>query len=129
MRVMLMLLLGTMLMWVTHVRAAPACEGRELAVTAQIHDYAHVQSAQLLRSRELVARVYEKIGVRLDWLPTLQQPIRRAQSEEEDIRPPARIAQLAVIIKTDEMAQAWQRSRWRPRVCGRAGRWWNGPNA
>jgi len=105
MRVMLILLLGTMLMWVTHVRAAPACADPKLAVTAQIHDYAHVQSVQLSRSRELVARVYEKIGVRLDWLPTLQQPIRRAQSDMDDIRPPERIAQLAVIIETDEMAK------------------------
>jgi hypothetical protein len=105
MRVMLMLLLGTMLMWATHVRAAPACADRELAVAAQIHDYAHVQSVQLLRSRELVARVYEKIGVRLEWLATVQQPIRRAQSDVEDIRPPAQIAQLTVIIETDEMAK------------------------
>ena|SRR5687768_4858440 len=105
MRVMLMLLLGTMLMWTTDVRTAPACTDREFTVTAQIHDYAHVPSVQLLRSREIVARVYAKIGVRLDWLATVQQPIRRAQAEVEDIKPSAQVAQLTVIIETDEMAK------------------------
>jgi hypothetical protein len=95
-----------MLLLTTHVRAAPACTDRDLAVTAQIHDYARVQPAQLLRSRALVARVYEKIGVRLDWLATVQQPIRQAEPDVEGTRPPAQIAQLTVIIETAEMAKS-----------------------
>jgi hypothetical protein len=105
MRVILMLLLGTMAMGATHLRAGAVCTDREIVVTAQIHDYAHVQAVQLLRSREIVAQVYERIGVRLDWLATVRQPVRREQSDVEDIRPPAQIAQLTVIIETDEMAK------------------------
>ena len=101
---MLMLLLGAMLTWATHLRAAPACADRELAVTAQVHDYVHVQPVQLLRSRELVARIYEKIGVRIDWLATVQQPIRRTPSEVSEVARAAEIAQLTVIIETGEMA-------------------------
>jgi hypothetical protein len=102
---MLMLLSGTMLMWATQLRAAPGCADRELVVTAQVHDYAHVQPVQLLRSREIVARVYERIGVRLDWLATVRQPVRRPPSDVEEIKPPAQIAQLTVIIETNEMAK------------------------
>jgi len=104
MRMMLMLLLGTMLTWATHLRAAPACADRELTVTAQVHDYVHVQPAQLSRSRELVAQIYEKIGVRVDWLATVQQPVRRSESEVADVARSAEIAQLTVIIETGEMA-------------------------
>jgi hypothetical protein len=102
---MFVLLLGTMLIWATHVRAVPACTDRELAVTAQVHDYARVQAEQLLRSSALVARVYEKSGVRLDWLDTVQQPIRRSSSAVRDITSSPQVAQLTVIIVTDEMAQ------------------------
>ncbi len=105
MRVMIVLLLGTVPIWTTHVRAAPPCTDRGLAVTAQVHDYAHVQPAQLLRSRALVARVYEKIGVRLDWFDTVQQSIRRPPLADEDTRPPVRIPELTVIIMAGEMAK------------------------
>ena|SRR5687767_7429997 len=104
MRVMFMLLLGSMLIAPARVRSGPACSDRVLPVIAQVHDYAHVQSAQLLRSIELVERIYGKIGVRLEWLDTVQQPVRRAPSIEVDITPPARIPQLTVIIVTGEMA-------------------------
>lgn len=104
MRVMFMLVLGTLLITPMRVRSAPACSDRGLAITAQVHDYAHVNATQLRRSSELVASIYEKIGVQLEWLGPVQHPVRRAPLVEEGIRPPARVAQLTVIIVTGAMA-------------------------
>jgi len=43
------------------------------AVSIRIHDYAHIEDAALARAQEVVSGMYDKIGVRTDWLEPLQQ--------------------------------------------------------
>lgn len=51
-----------------------AAEGdEERAVRIRIHDYAHIEDAELARAQEVVSGTYGAIGVRTDWLEPLQQ--------------------------------------------------------
>jgi hypothetical protein len=53
---------------------ALAAEGDEArTVSVRIHDYAHIQDAELARAQEVVSGMYGAIGVRTDWLEPLQQ--------------------------------------------------------
>ena len=77
----------------------------ELAVTIQIHDYCRVSSGSLTRARAVVTAMYERIGVRTEWMGVVQQrvgghpgPARR----DELSRIP--IAQVTLIILTPKMA-------------------------
>jgi len=48
-------------------------EGDEArAVSIRIHDYAHIEDAELARAQEVVSGMYGAIGVRTDWLESLQ---------------------------------------------------------
>jgi len=47
----------------------------ELAVTIQIHDYCRVSSGSLTRARKVVTAMYERIGVRTEWLGVVQQRV------------------------------------------------------
>ena len=70
----------------------------ELAVTIQIHDYCHVSSGSLTRARAVVTAMYERIGVRTEWIGVVQQPARR----DDVSRIP--LAQVTLIILTPKMA-------------------------
>ncbi len=50
-----------------------AAGGETRAVSIRIHDYAHIQDAELARAQEVVSGMYSAIGVRTDWLESLQQ--------------------------------------------------------
>ena len=77
-------------------------EGDEArAVSIRIHDYAHIQDAELARAQEVVSGMYGAIGVRTDWLEPLQQ------SEgvfDGACAPDCKPSDLMVIILTSAMA-------------------------
>jgi len=82
----------------------PPCVEDHLAVTAQVHDYWHVQGESLARASDIVTRLYDRIGVRIDWYPPLKKDVRRPGSAIG--REPSRIpvAKLTVIVLTPDMA-------------------------
>ncbi len=87
-------------------RSAPdaQCVDNHLTVTAQIHDYWHLSRESLAGASDVVARLYERIGVRIDWYPTVKKDVRRpgAAVGREPSRVP--VAKLTVIVLTPEMA-------------------------
>jgi len=87
-------------------RSAPdaQCVDNHLTVTAQIHDYWHVSRESLAGASDVVARLYERIGVRIDWYPTVKKDVRHPGSAVG--REPSRVpvAKLTVIVLTPEMA-------------------------
>ncbi|HYS24186.1 MAG TPA: hypothetical protein VEP46_01245 [Vicinamibacterales bacterium] len=80
------------------------CVDNQLTVTAQIHDYWHVSRESLAGASDVVARLYERIGVRIDWYPTVKKDVRHPGSAVG--REPSRVpvAKLTVIVLTPEMA-------------------------
>src|SRR5262245_43780978 len=75
----------------------------ELAVTIQIHDYWHVSSQSLMRAREVVAAMYERIGVKTEWMGVVQQSERHPGSAPRDSISRIPIAQVTLIILTPKM--------------------------
>ena len=76
----------------------------ELAVTIQIHDYWHVSNQSLIRAREVVTAMYERIGVRTEWMGVVQQSERHPGSAPRDSISRMPIAQVTLIILTPKMA-------------------------
>jgi len=76
----------------------------ELAVTIQIHDYWHVSSQSLSRAREVVTAMYERIGVRTEWMGVVQQSESHPGSPRRDSISRLPIAQVTLIILTPKMA-------------------------
>jgi len=76
----------------------------ELAVTIQIHDYWHVSSESLTRARAVVTAMYERIGVRTEWMGVVQQSERHPGSAPRDSISRIPIAQVTLIILTPKMA-------------------------
>jgi hypothetical protein len=76
----------------------------ELAVTIQIHDYWHVSSDSLARARKIVTTMYERIGVRTEWMGVVQQSERRPGSAPRDSISRMPIAEITLIILTPKMA-------------------------
>jgi len=76
----------------------------ELAVTIQIHDYWHVSSESLARARAVVTAMYERIGVRTEWIGVLQQSERHPGSAHRGTNSQLPIAQVTLIILTPKMA-------------------------
>ncbi len=76
----------------------------ELAVTIQIHDYWHVSSRSLTRAREVVTAMYERIGVRTEWLGVVQQSEWHPGSPRREAISRLPIAQITLIILTPKMA-------------------------
>jgi hypothetical protein len=77
-------------------------EGDEArAVSIRIHNYAHIQDAELARAQEVVRGMYGAIGVRTDWLASLQPSDGVFDdSVARDCKP----SDLMVIILTSAMA-------------------------
>src|SRR5688572_14034172 len=88
------------------VRFTSASEqsGEELSLTLRIHDYSSVPSDSLSRATAIVTRMYEKIGVRTEWMGVARPAERRDASRRRDETPPRPAAQLTIIILTPEMA-------------------------
>jgi hypothetical protein len=76
----------------------------ELPVTIQIHDYWHVSNQSLTRAREVVTAMYERIGVRTEWMGVVQQSERHPGSAPRDSISRMPIAQVTLIILTPKMA-------------------------
>ena len=76
----------------------------ELAFTIQIHDYCHVSSASLTRARAVVTAMYERIGVRTEWLGVVQQRVGRPAPARSDEISRIPIAQVTLILLTPKMA-------------------------
>jgi hypothetical protein len=119
MRPVLALLIMTLAIDRARLSAAPApeCPERDLAVTIQIHDYAHVREDSWSRASDVVTRLYRKIEVRTEWRGVLRpgdRPTRAARGQEPREDP---IAQLTIIVLTPEMAA---RGRVRDGVLGYA---------
>jgi hypothetical protein len=76
----------------------------ELAVTIQIHDYCHVSSGSLTRARTVVTAMYERIGVRTEWMGVVQQREGHAGPARRDELSRIPIAQVTLIILTPKMA-------------------------
>ena len=82
----------------------PQCVEHELTVTAQVHDYWHLSGESLATASEIVSRLYDGIGVRIEWFPPLKQDLRRPGATAARAPSGARIAQMTVIVLTPEMA-------------------------
>jgi len=76
----------------------------ELPVTIQIHDYSHVSSGSLTRARAVVTAMYERIGVRTEWMGVVQQPVGHQGPARRDEISRIPIAQVTLIILTAKMA-------------------------
>lgn len=100
------LALFMMAMPIAAPRSWPAspCVERELTVTAQVHDYWHLSGESLAGASDVVTRLYDRIGVRIEWYPTVRKDVRRPGSAIG--RQPSRIpvAKLTIIVLTPEMA-------------------------
>src|SRR5215510_8332197 len=79
-------------------------DDRELAVTIQIHDYSHVSSGSLTRARSIVTAMYERIGVRTEWMGVVQQRVGQQGPARRDEISRIPIAQVTLIILTAKMA-------------------------
>jgi hypothetical protein len=84
--------------------ASPQCFEGTLPVTIQIHDYSRVPREALSKASAIVTRLYERIGVRTEWVAVRRPTERRGKSESggETPRPP--IAQLTINVLTTPMA-------------------------
>jgi hypothetical protein len=81
-----------------------AGSAQTLPLTIRIHDYSRVPGGSLSQARAVVTGIYERIGVRTDWLGVengedlLAGRLRHAETP----RPP--LAQVTIIILTPKMA-------------------------
>jgi hypothetical protein len=82
----------------------PPCAENALTLTAQIHDYWHLDARSLANASDIVSRLYERIGVRVEWYPTARKDLRRPGSAigQQPSRIP--VAKLTIIVLTPEMA-------------------------
>jgi hypothetical protein len=80
----------------------------EQSVTVQIHDYAQVPNDSLSSATAMVSRMYEKIGVRIEWMGVVRQGDRHARSERREETSQTAIAQMTIIILTPKMAARGQ---------------------
>ena len=99
MRYFAVLVVLTAAMLATRLTSASQQSGEELSLTLQVHDYSSVPIDSLSRATAIVTRVYEKIGVRAEWMDVARPAERRDAS-----RPSRPAAQLTIIILTPEMA-------------------------
>jgi hypothetical protein len=104
-RAFLWLILTFVIGSVPLLSARGRADGEELAVTIQIHDYWHVSSQSLTRAREVVTAMYERIGVRTEWIGVVQQSERHPGSAPRDSASRIPIAQVTLIILTPKMAE------------------------
>jgi hypothetical protein len=77
---------------------------QELPLTIQIHDYAHVPGAVLSHASDTVSRIYERIGVRIDWVGVAHPGERRGESHRRDKTQRSSVAQMTIVILTPKMA-------------------------
>jgi hypothetical protein len=84
--------------------SASETRGEELSLTIRIHDYSRVPSDSLSRATAIVTRIYEKIGVRTEWMGVARPAERRAGSGRGDETPPRPAAQMTIIMLSPEMA-------------------------
>jgi hypothetical protein len=104
MRRVFLLVIAALPICAIQARAAPECRERGLGVTVQIHDYVHLPGERLSRAMEIVTRMYDAIGVRIDWLGVLQRDTGRGRSTVDEKASRAPVAQITVIILTPAMA-------------------------
>ena len=104
MRRVFLLLMAALPICATNVRAAPECGEGALAVTVQLYDYVHLPSERLSRAMEIVTGLYERIGVRIDWLGVSRRDTGRVRSTIDPKTPRVPIAQITVNILTPAMA-------------------------
>jgi len=78
--------------------AAAQCLPNRPAVTVQIRDYARVKEKSLAKAKEIVARMYKRAGVGIEWLQDVPQDAGARES-----RDPA--AQLTIDIVTASIAK------------------------
>lgn len=97
-------LMFTLAMCSVRLLSADDRADRELSVTIQIHDYWHLPSESLTRARAIVTGMYERIGVKTEWMGVVQQSERHAGSARRDSISHMPIAQVTLIILTPKMA-------------------------
>jgi hypothetical protein len=85
--------------------AASQCSDNHPVVTVQIRDYVHMKDDSLSKAREIVTRVYKRVGVGIEWLGVMRPEVDRTTHvpAAEDVRLP--IAQLTINILTPAMAK------------------------
>jgi hypothetical protein len=81
--------------------SASEASAEDLSLTIRIHDYSRVPADSLSRATALVTRIYERIGVRTEWMG-VARPAERATGPAET--PPRAAAQMTIIILSPEMA-------------------------
>src|SRR5215467_539806 len=85
--------------------AASQCSDNHPVVTVQIRDYVHMKNDSLSKAREIVTRVYKRVGVGIEWLGVMRPDAggtTNAPAVEEARLP---IAQLTINILTPAMAK------------------------
>jgi hypothetical protein len=98
--------LAPLVVLVMHVVALPdvaraASEGQhdEPTISIRIHDYAGVPQQPLSRAQVVVSSMFERIGVRTEWLDA----VRPSEWTPFDQRPAAEIERLTLIVLTPDM--------------------------
>lgn len=105
MRSVLVLLLTASSLGCARLSAASQCSDTHPVVTVQIRDYVHMKSESLSKAREIVTRVYKRVGVGIEWMGVMQPADGRTTNPRavEEARLP--IAQLTINILTPAMAK------------------------
>jgi hypothetical protein len=84
--------------------SASEASGEELPLTIRIHDYSRVPADSLSRATALVTRIYERIGVRTEWMGVARPAERSTESGRRGETPSRPAAQMTIIILSPEMA-------------------------
>jgi hypothetical protein len=93
---------------------------RSWRVTIQIHDYCRVSNESLTRAREVVTAMYERFGVRTEWMGGAAE---RAATGSRDVLDLAEADRAGDADHPDaEDGGTWPRRGGRARFCGRTRR-------
>jgi hypothetical protein len=105
MRSAFVVLIATLSIGCARLSAASQCSGTHPVVTVQIRDYVHMKGDSLSKAKEIVTRVYQRVGVGIEWLGVTRPEVDRTANvaaTEEAHHP---IAQLTINILTPAMAK------------------------
>ena len=105
MRTVLVVLMSALPLENATLSAASQCLDNHPAVTVQIRDYAHLKSDHLSKARELVTRMYKRVGVGIEWLGAIPEDVGGKRTALAGGAAHLSIAQLTINIVTPSMAR------------------------
>src|SRR5262245_26230221 len=98
-------LIITIVVFTTRFSSASDSAVPQQTITVQVHDYARVPAASLSSAAAIVTRMYEQIGVRINWKGVVRWEGRRARYESSEAYD---VAQITLIILNPKMAMRGQ---------------------